>query len=56
MALTLSRIEINPKHKHLQIREIKDNGSFHRRVLICGTDVSGEVWATFKEEQDKEQE
>ena len=49
MALTLSRIEINPKHKHLQIREIKDNGSFHRRVLICGTDVSGEV----QEIQDK---
>ena len=29
--------------KHLQIREITDSGGYHRRVLTCGADVSGET-------------
>jgi len=43
MTNTLDRIEVVGEYKHLQIREIKDSGGYHRRVLMCGDDVSGEV-------------
>ncbi len=35
MANTLDKIEIVGEHKHLQIREITDEGGYHRRVLTC---------------------
>ena len=71
--MKLDRIEVVTDYKHFQIREIKDDGGFNRRVLECGVNVSGEVqeiqdkaeelwtdevksaWATFQEEQNKEQ-
>ena len=31
--MELNKIEVVGEHKHLQIREIKDSGGFHRRVL-----------------------
>ena len=43
MANILDRIEITGKHKHLQIREIKDSGGYHRRVLTPDMNVSAEV-------------
>ena len=43
MANTLNKIEVNPIHKHLQIREITDSGGYFRRVLTPDMDVSGEV-------------
>jgi PAB1-binding protein PBP1 len=49
MANTLDKIEIVTEYKHLQIREIKDDGGYHRRVLKSDMDVSGEV----QEIQDK---
>ena len=52
MALKLNKIEINQNHKHLRIKEITDDGSFHRRVLTPDMDVSGEV----QEIQDKAEE
>ena len=33
MANTLNKIQVVTDYKHLQIREIKDSGGFHRRVL-----------------------
>ncbi len=33
MAHTLNNIEVVTDYKHLQIREIKDVGGYHRRVL-----------------------
>ena len=41
--MILNKIEVHPIHKHLEIREITDSGAYHRRVLICGVDVSGET-------------
>jgi hypothetical protein len=38
----LDRIEVVTDFKHLQIREIKEDGTYHRRVLHCGDDVSAE--------------
>ena len=42
MAHTLNKIEVVTEYKHLQIREIVDDGGFHRRVLTPEMDVSGE--------------
>ena len=33
--MKLDIIEVATKHKHLQIREIMDDGGYHRRVLNC---------------------
>jgi hypothetical protein len=35
MALTLDKIEVVTEFKHLQIREIKEDGGYSRRVLSC---------------------
>ena len=41
--MKLNKIEVVTDYKHLQIREITDTGGYHRRVLMCGDDVSGET-------------
>ena len=33
--MKLNKIEVVTDFKHLQIREIKDDGGYHRRVLTC---------------------
>ena len=43
MANKLDKIEIVTDYKHLQIRETKDDGTYHRRVLTPDRDVSREV-------------
>ena len=43
MPLTLNKIEVVGQFKHLQIREITDEGGYHRRVLTPDEDVSSEV-------------
>ena len=35
MANTLNKIEVVTDYKHLQIRELNDNGTYHRRVVYC---------------------
>ena len=50
--MELDIIEIVSEYKHLQIREITDDGGFHRRVLTPDMDVSTEV----QEIQDKAEE
>jgi hypothetical protein len=42
MAHKLDKIEIASEYKHLQIREIKEDGGYHRKVLTCDMDISGE--------------
>ena len=43
MVNTLDKIEVVTDFKHFQIREITDEGLYHRRVLTPNEDVSGEV-------------
>ena len=43
MANKFDIIEVTPDYKHLQIREIKDDGGYHRRVLTPDMNVSAEV-------------
>ena len=52
MAHTLNKIDVVTDFKHLQIREVTDSGGYHRRILMCGDDVSSEV----QEIQDKAEE
>ncbi len=47
--MELNRIEVVTEYRHIRIREIQDNGRYHRRVLTADMDVSGEV----QEIQDK---
>ena len=35
MAHTLNKIEIVSDYKHIQIRELNDDGTYHRRVAYC---------------------
>ena len=42
MANKLDKIEIASDYKHLQIREIKEDGGYHRKVITCDMDVSAE--------------
>ena len=41
--MELNKIEVTGEHKHLQIKEITDEGGYHRRVLTPDMDVSGET-------------
>ena len=50
--MELDKIEVSTEHKHIQIREITEEGGYHRRVLTSDMDVSGEV----QEIQDKAEE
>ena len=43
MANTLNKIEIVTDNKHLQIREVNEEGKYVRRVLTPDMDVSKEV-------------
>ena len=52
MANTLNKIEVVTDYKHLQIRDITDQGGYHRRVLTSDMDVSTEV----QEIQDRAEE
>ena len=40
MANSLNKIEVVTDYKHLQIREIMDNGGYHRRVLTCDQTIA----------------
>jgi len=50
--MTLDKIEVNITHKHFSVREIMEDGRYHRRTIMCNADVSSEV----QEIQDKAEE
>ena len=50
--MELDKIDVAGEFKHLQIREITDEGGYFRRVLQPHMDVSGEV----QDIQDKAEE
>jgi len=43
MSNTLDTIMVVGEHKHLNLREVQENGRFKRRVLTPDEDLSGEV-------------
>jgi len=40
MGLTLDKIEVVTDYKHLQIREMNDDGGYHRRLLMCDRTIA----------------
>ena len=40
--MKLNKIEVVTNHKHFQIRETTDDGTYHRRVITPDMDVSKE--------------
>jgi len=40
MGNIFNKIEVTPDHKHFQIRELKDDGLWHRRLLLCGATLA----------------
>ena len=41
--MEFDKMDVVSDYKHLQIREKKEDGGYHRRVLTPGMDVSGET-------------
>jgi hypothetical protein len=54
MANTLDKIEIVGEHKHLQIREITDEGGYHRRVLTCDQTLAEDEHQEIKDKAEAE--
>ena len=51
--MKLDKIEVVTDFKHLQIREIMDDGTYHRRVVSCNTPF---VDDEYQEVKDKAEE
>ena len=53
--MLLDKLEIEPKYKHIKIRELTDTGGYHRRWIHCNEiladdehqrvkDIAEEIW------------
>ena len=49
MENSLDKIEVNSEYKHFQIREIKPDGGYHRRVLICNRPLADDEHQEIKD-------
>tara|TARA_R100000656_G_scaffold71268_1_gene53414 strand:+ start:167 stop:400 length:234 start_codon:yes stop_codon:yes gene_type:complete len=54
MANSLNKIEVVTDYKHLQIREIMDNGGYHRRVLTCDQTIADDEHQEVKDKAEAE--
>ena len=54
MALTLNKIEVVTEFKHLQIREITDEGVYHRRVIECNKTLADDEHQDIKDRAEAE--
>ena len=52
--LILNKIEVNPIHKYLLIREISDSGGYHRRVLTCDQTLAEDEHQEIKDRAEAE--
>ena len=51
--MKLDKIEIATEFKHLQIREIKDTGGYHRRVLTPDTTLAEDEHQEIKDKAEE---
>tara|TARA_R110002051_G_scaffold20672_1_gene56023 strand:- start:85 stop:300 length:216 start_codon:yes stop_codon:yes gene_type:complete len=51
--MDLNKIEVHPIHKHLQIREITDEGGYHRRVLTCDQTLADDEHQEIKDKAEE---
>ena len=53
MSHTLDTIEVVSKYKYLQIREITDEGGYHRRVLSCDQTLADDEHQEIKDKAEE---
>ena len=51
--MILNKIEVVTDYKHLQIREIKDDGGYHRRVLTCDETLADDEHQEIKDKAEE---
>jgi hypothetical protein len=51
--MKLDKIEVVTDYKHLQIREIKDDGGYHRRVLQCDATLADDEHQEVKDKAEE---
>jgi|TARA_R110000822_G_scaffold67870_5_gene165216 hypothetical protein len=49
-----NKIEVTSDHKHFQIRELKDDGGWHRRLLLCGESLAEDEHQEVKDKAEAE--
>ena len=54
MVNTLNKIEVVTDYKHLQIRELNDNGTYHRRVVYCDQTLADDEHQEVKDKAEAE--
>ena len=51
--MKLDKIEVVTEYKHLQIREVTDEGGYHRRVLHCGDTLADDEHQEIKDKAEE---
>ena len=51
--MKLDKIEVVTDFKHLQIREITDEGGYHRRVLHCNNTIADDEHQEIKDKAEE---
>jgi len=54
MTYKLDKIEVVTDYKHLQIREIKEDGGYHRRVLTPDITLADDEYQEIKDKAESE--
>ena len=51
--MKLDKIEVVTEHKHFQIREITDEGGYHRRMLQCSDTLADDEHQEVKDKAEE---
>ena len=51
--MKLNKIEVVTEHKHFQIREITDEGGYHRRMLQCSDTLADDEHQEVKDKAEE---
>ena len=49
MANKLDKIEVTKEHKHFHIRELMDDGKYHRRTILCNEAIADDEHQEIKD-------
>ena len=53
MANKLDKIEVTKEHKHFHIREIMDDGRYHRRSILCNETLADDEHQEIKDKAEE---
>ncbi len=51
--MKLDKIEVCTEYNHLQIREIMDDGKYHRRILMCDSTLADDEHQQIKDQAEE---